>query len=352
MTSAPRDRSSLTDEERLFPEPRRSSKEFRAKPASLQELTNEALEVLAALGIPLEETPRRIERMALALLAVADVRRPGDWKAAKSLADGWTLTTRQIIDYWNAHLGENVSSGSYDDIRRRDLALPVTAGIVVPDRPDTARNNPRRAYALADEYAAAVRAYGSTRFRAKVEQALGGKETLARRWAAERHLARIPIEIAPGVELSFGPGSHNLLIKAVIQEFLPRFGHGAAVLYVGDAENKDLHIDRRRLRELGFFELDHGELPDVVAYSSTRNWLYVIEAVHSFGPISNIRRDRLKTLLCDAKCGVVYVTAFSDRSSFRKWVKDIAWETEVWIANEPTHLIHFNGDRFLGPHPF
>ncbi|MFS2517149.1 MULTISPECIES: BsuBI/PstI family type II restriction endonuclease [Parabacteroides] len=28
---------------------------------------------------------------------------------------------------------------------------------------------------------------------------------------------------------------------------------------------------------------------------------------------------------------------------------DIAWETEVWIAENPGHMIHFNGDRFIGP---
>ena len=128
------------------------------------------------------------------------------------------------------------------------------------------------------------------------------------------------------------------------------FGHDAAILYVGDAEKKDLHIDRERLRELGCAELDHGELPDVIAYSEGRGWLFVIEAVHSFGPISNVRHDRLKALLHRSDAGIVFVTAFADRLSFRKWIKDIAWQTEVWIASEPEHIIHFDGERFLGPY--
>ncbi|HEV7527284.1 MAG TPA: BsuBI/PstI family type II restriction endonuclease [Solirubrobacteraceae bacterium] len=328
----------------------RSSKEFRAKSPGLQRLVNEALDVLAALGIPLDETARRLERIALAFLAVADVKSSSDWANAKSLAGGWSLTTREIIEYWNNHFGEHVSSGSYDDIRRKDLQLSVHAGVVIPDQPDTARNNPRRAYALADEYAAAVRAYGAADFENAVESALAGKETLADAWAAERLMARVPIEVAPGVELSFGPGDHNVLIKSTIMEFLPTFGHGAEVLYVGDAEKRDLHIDRDRLRELGVFELDHGELPDVVAYSEAQNWLFVIEAVHSSGPISSVRRDRLKTLLHRCTAGVVFVTAFADRLSFRKWIRDIAWQTEVWVASEPAHLIHFDGERFLGPY--
>lgn len=340
----------LDDEERLSPEPGHGSKEFRSKAPELQQLTNEALDILAAFGIPLEDSPRRTERMALAFLAVANVKTSADWASARSFSDGWALSTRHIISWWNEHLSEKVSPGSYDDIRRKDLKLLVHAGVVVPDQPDSARNNPRRAYAVADEYAIAVREYGTTGFDAAVSTAILGKETLAARWAAERDIARVPIEVAPGVELSFGPGEHNLLIKATIEEFLPRYGHGARVLYVGDAQDRYVHIERPRLRDLGFFELDHGVLPDVVAYSKTKNWLYVIEAVHRCGPISNVRHDRLKELLARSNAGVVFVTAFANRLSFRNLVEDIAWETEVWIASEPDHLIHFDGERFRGPY--
>jgi BsuBI/PstI restriction endonuclease domain/BsuBI/PstI restriction endonuclease HTH domain len=340
----------LDAEQVLSAESGRSSKEFRAKPPELQRLVNEALDILASLGVPLDETARRLERIALAFLAVADVKRSEDWAIAKSLSSPWSLTTREIIDYLNAHFGERISSGSYDDVRRKDLRLAVHAGVVIPDQPDTARNNPRRAYALADEYADAVRTYGAANFEEAVGLAIAGRQTLADRWAADRMIARIPIEVAPGVELSFGPGDHNFLIKATIMEFLPVFGHKSEVLYVGDAEDRDLHIDRDRLRELGVFELDHGELPDVLAYSESENWLFVIEAVHSFGPISSVRRERLKVLLHRCTAGVVFVTAFADRLSFRRWVRDIAWQTEVWIASEPAHLIHFDGERFLGPY--
>jgi hypothetical protein len=341
----------LDDEQRLSVRSGRCSKEFRAKSPELQRLINEALEVLVALGVPMDETDRRLERMAMAFLAVLDVSDQGSWSAARSFSDGWSLTTRQIIAYWNEHFGENVSSGSYDDIRRKDLLLAVHAGIVISDQPDSARNNPRRAYALADGYASAVRSYGTPRFEEAVSLANAGKQTLAERWAADREAARVPIEVAPGVELQFGPGEHNQLIKAVIREFLPRYGSDAQVLYVGDAEKRDLHIQEQKLSELGFFELKHGALPDIVAYSSAKHWLYVIEAVHSVNPISNVRRERIDALLSGSSAGIVFVTAFADRLAFRKNVKDIAWRTEVWIASEPGHLIHFDGERFLGPYP-
>ena len=42
-----------------------------------------------------------------------------------------------------------------------------------------------------------------------------------------------------------------------------------------------------------------------------------------------------------------FVTAFLDKSTFKKFIADLAWETEVWIAEQPEHMIHLNGDRFL-----
>lgn len=44
------------------------------------------------------------------------------------------------------------------------------------------------------------------------------------------------------------------------------------------------------------------------------------------------------------------MSCFPSRSEMRKYLNVIAWETEVWCAEDPTHLIHFNGERFLGPY--
>ena len=143
---------------------------------------------------------------------------------------------------------------------------------------------------------------------------------------------------------------HNLLQKAVIEQFLTRYGHGAEVLYVGDAAKKFLVRNEKKLQELKFFELEHGELPDIIAYSENKNWLYLIEAVHSFGPISPIRLLELQRLTKGCTAEIIYVTAFLDRDTFRKFTPEIAWETEVWIADAPDHLVHFDGEKFLGPY--
>jgi type II restriction enzyme len=168
--------------------------------------------------------------------------------------------------------------------------------------------------------------------------------------ARKRDIEQIPVKLPGGVELRFSSGEHNILQKKIIEDFLPRFGNGCSVLYIGDTAHKLLHINEEALKRLHFFELSHDELPDIIAYNSVNNWLFLIEAVHSAGPMSEIRVHELKKSLGDCTAGLIFITAFLRSKDFRKWGADIAWETEVWIADNPDHLIHFNGSKFLGPY--
>jgi type II restriction enzyme len=165
-----------------------------------------------------------------------------------------------------------------------------------------------------------------------------------------RDLPKFPVALPRPMPGNYGEKPLRCLKKAVIEEFLPRFGYGSEVLYVGDAADKYLVRDDARLKALDFFELSHGELPDIVAYSTQRRWLYLIEAVYSSGPVSPIRHLELSRLTARCNADIVYVTAFLNREAFRKFAADISWETEVWIADAPDHLIHFNGHSFMGPH--
>ena len=179
---------------------------------------------------------------------------------------------------------------------------------------------------------------------------MADRPTLAERLDAARHIGLVPIKLPDGTTIEFSPGEHNLLQKAIIEHFLPRFGYGAEVLYIGDTAKKFLVRDAAKLKALKFFELEHGELPDIVAYSEKKNWLFLIEAVHSSGPISPIRLLELKRLAKECTADIVFITAFLNRDIFRKFAPDIAWETEVWIADAPDHMVHFDGDKFLGPY--
>ncbi len=316
-------------------------------------LFNEALFILSKLGIPLDGLkPRELEKMAMAFLAVADVKRSSDWPKARLRAGKDALKSRDLIDYLNEHFGESISKGSYDDIRRKDLKMPVMAGIIIAsaNRPNAARNDPTRGYSLSPEFVEIIKRVQRPSWADEVDEFMADRPTLAERLAANRHIEQVPIKLPDGQTITFSPGEHNLLQKAVIEHFLPRYGHGADVLYVGDTAKKFLVRDEQKLKALKFFELDHGELPDILAYTESKNWLYLIEAVHSSGPISSMRLDELRRLAKHCVADLVFVTAFLNRDTFRKFAPDIAWETEVWIADAPDHLIHFDGDKFLGPY--
>lgn len=307
----------------------------KSKPVA--EVINQALFILDKLGVPFKGlTSRRLERMAAAFLAVADVRKSDDWIKTKGWDGTRALKTRDIIAYVNRYFEENISPGSYDNIRRRDLTLPVAAGIIQKSalNPNAARNDPTRAYALSPDYALIIQKFGCENWDAEVTRFLLERTTLADQLRSKREMENIPVLAPGGITLKFSPGKHNQLQKLIIEKFLPRFGFGAEILYVGDAASRFLLMEEKRLSSVGFFELSQGELPDVVAYSERKDWLFLIEAVHSSGPISPLRLGKLKLLLHECKSGLVFISAFLDRETFRKFAPEIAWETEVWIAED------------------
>lgn len=197
-------------------------------------------------------------------------------------------------------------------------------------------------------YAELIRNFGSRDWENIMSDKLKNIEPLNVKLQRDRTIQKVVVTLPFGGELTFSTGLHNDLQKSIIEEFLPRYGHGAEVLYVGDTSDKYLYLEKEKLKKINFFEISHEELPDVIAYSKEKNWLYLIEAVHSFGPISKIRLLQLQALTKDCTADIVFVTAFLNKQKFRQFMIDIAWETEVWIADDPDHLVHFNGAKFLG----
>lgn len=315
----------------------------------------EALTILNAVGVPVKKmTERRKKRVAMALLAVANMRPGTGWEKV-SIWDGdstWSLTTREMIEFWNAHYGEKLSSGSYDDVRRKDLKILVLACIVMPSAgaPNASTNNPTRRYAVRKEAGEVLRKFGTVMWSQAVQEFRKNAGTLAQKIERPREMQKIPVQLPQGQKLSLSPGAHNELQKAIIEEFLPRFAPDSKVLYIGDTQKKSLIVNETKLEELGFPYGEHDMLPDIVAYYEEKQWLLLIEAVHSANPISQLRHIELEKLTSKCKVPRIYVSVFKDRSGFREWVPTISWETEVWLCESPDHLIHFNGAKFLGPY--
>lgn len=320
------------------------------KTNKVKKLIFSMLDILGEVGIPLDETPRRLERMAMACLAVGHIK--SSFQEAKSADDDYFSITREIITFENKHYREEISSGSYDNIRRKDLLYPVQAGIVLNSSAFDAQatNNPTRGYALNPMFAKLLKSYGTTQWVTELETYKEQVKLLKEELERKRDLEKIPVKLPSGIDLFLSAGEHNVLQKHIVEDFLSRFGMGAEVLYIGDTSDKYLYKNEDVLEQIGFFTLEHEELPDVVAYSKEKNLLFLIEAVHSAGPMDEIRVIKLKKQMENCTATPIFVTTFLNKKDFRKWVTDIAWESEVWIADSPEHMIHFNGYKFLEIH--
>ncbi len=305
----------------------------------------EAQEILKNLGLPI---PQQNEMSALTLLALCNIREDDHWEDATR--DSKRIT-KDIMSFVNENYKKDsqYAPNTRETFRRQVLHQFVQAGIVNynPDIPDLPVNSPKAHYALTEETLEVIKTYGTPEWDSKIQQ-YNATSFLRNRYAEEREMHRIPLMVEDK-EYQLSPGAHNALQAAVISEFAPRFAHGGKLLYLGDTEDKDLHIEKEILGKLKLHVTEHSKLPDIIIYDSEREWLFLIEAVTSHGPISAKRLIELEDFTKDCPCGIVYVTAFPDNKEFRKHSADIAWETEVWLANAPDHMIHFNGDRFIGP---
>ena len=324
---------------------------------NLKRLFNEAFDILKSCGIPVEPTGNKSitsshECAAAAFLAVANVHPGRSWAEAGTPLDRKAMRNRDIIRYSNKYLGLDRSDGSYDNVYRRDLLHPILAGLVIQGagKPDADINDGTRGCGLLPDFAALIRKYGTPEWDEALAAFLIGRPVLAEALARKRALKRKAVTLPGGKPIELGSGPHNDLQRAIIHEFLCRYGYDAEVLYCGDVTNRLLHVCAERLQELHLPEPGRGDLPDIIAYSRDKNWVYLIEAVHSYGQINEERLLELKRLTKDCTVPVVYVTAFLDRATYRKKAADLAWETEIWIASDPDHLIHLNGCRFLGPY--
>jgi len=317
----------------------------------------QAQTILRECGVTLRDlTPRGREQAALCLLAAAQISPSEDWTNAKGFLENPSVPTfrsRDILAFRNENYHEGLSPGSYDDVRRKDLVLLVNAGLVAKSAKDAAAdtNDGTRGYALTLEGLSLLRAYRTPEWESTLRSFREIQGDILDRLAKAREMQKVPVSLPSGVSLRLSPGPHNELQAKIICEFLPRFARGAKVLYIGDTDNKSLIVDEDGLNRIGMPAPERGDrLPDIVAYEAERNWVFLIEAVHSSNPVDENRHALLTGLTSGCTAGRIFVTAFLTKSDFRKWATQIAWETEVWIAESPDHMIHFDGNRFLGPY--
>jgi hypothetical protein len=304
----------------------------------------EAQEILNALGLP---AAQQNEMSALTLLALCGITESDNWPEASRQSLG---ITKGIMNFVADTYDRNYAPNTRETFRRQVLHQFVQGRIADynPNEPDLPVNSPKAHYAVSDAALSVIQKYGTPEWEPAVADFKKKVVILTEAYEKERSLMLIPVTVE-GEEIRLSAGKHNEVQAAVIEQFAPRFASGGKVLYLGDTANKDLFIDKEKLEKMGIPITEHSKLPDIVIYDEPKEWLFLIEVVTSHGPVSPKRILELEDFLKESKVGKIYVTAFPDKSEFRKHVADIAWETEVWIADNPNHMIHFNGDKFIGP---
>lgn len=305
-----------------------------------------AKQVLLSLGLPREQ---QNERSALCLLALLNLTPDKAWLQAENPLMGITPIMNWVSENYRRHWAPNTR----ETVRRRTMHQFVDAGIALynPDKPDRAVNSPAAVYQIEPAALRLMRSFGKRSWRRKLAEYLANRQTLAAKYARQREQNRVPVQIVSGKEITLSPGEHSDLIRVVIEDFGQRFAPGGMLIYAGDTGEKWGYFDAPLLAQLGVNVDIHGKMPDVVLYYPERNWLLLIEAVTSHGPVDSKRHAELTKLFAGSSAGLVYVTAFPNRAAMGRYLSEIAWETEVWVASAPSHLIHFNGERFLGPYP-
>ena len=299
----------------------------------------ETREFLQMIGMP---KAQQADICCYVILAMAGVKPDMSWSEA---TNEW-IRIHDIIQFVNTFYDMSYAENSRETFRKQALHRFRTAALIEDN--GKATNSPNYRYRLTEETVEMLRTMGTPAWKTSVKRFLYYHEKLIDLYASKKKMTIMPVNIN-GESFKFSTGKHNELQKAIIEEFAPRFAPNSECLYVGDTIEKDLVKNVEKLKELGFEITLHDKMPDIVLYRKDKDWIYFVESVTSVGPMDPNRILEITEMTKDVTAGKIFVTAFLDFKTYKKFAEDLAWETEVWIAEMPEHMIHLNGDRFMGP---
>ena len=299
----------------------------------------ETRKFLQTIGMPKSQ---QADICCYVILAMAGIKPDMLWSEA---TNEW-IRIHDIIQFVNTFYDMSYAENSRETFRKQALHRFRTAALIEDN--GKATNSPNYRYRLTEETVQILRTMETPVWKEAVNRFLCYHEKLIDIYASKKRMTMMPVNIN-GENLKFSTGKHNELQKAIIEEFAPRFAPNSECLYVGDTIEKDLVKNVEKLKELGFEITLHDKMPDVVLYREDKNWIYFVESVTSVGPMDPNRILEITEMTKNVTAGKIFVTAFLDFKTYKKFAEELAWETEVWIAEMPEHMIHLNGDRFMGP---
>lgn len=300
---------------------------------------DEAKDILKALQVPEKQ---QNDICCFTLLSLANIAKTSKWKSA---TNDW-IRIHDVLQFTSKNYDVNYAENTRETIRKDAMHHFRNAAFIEDN--GVATNSPNYRYRLTNEMLHLIQSYGSTKWKKRLRKFASKHESLVDMYKSKKKMSKTPVKIN-GIDFTFSHGKHNQLQKAIIEEFAPRFAPNSECLYVGDTTEKDLVKNDEKLHELGFDITLHDKMPDVVLYCEDKKWLYFVESVTSVGPMEPKRIKEIEDMTASVTVGKIYVTAFLDFKTYKKFSESLAWETEVWIADMPDHMIHLNGDKFLGP---
>ncbi|WP_156009529.1 BsuBI/PstI family type II restriction endonuclease [Streptococcus ruminantium] len=299
----------------------------------------EAKNILNELKVPPKQ---QSDLCGYVILAMADIKKNDEWANA---TNKW-IRIHDVIAFIREFYEVSYAENSRETFRKQAMHHFRNAAFIEDN--GKATNSPNYRYRLTDEMLLLVKTFQSSLWEEQKNNFLKSHQNLIDLYSSKKAVRKMPVKIN-GDNFTFSPGKHNQLQKFIIEEFAPRFAENSECLYVGDTIQKDLVKNEEKLKELGFEITLHDKMPDVVLYSEDKNWIYFVESVTSVGAMEPKRIKEIEEMTENVSAGKIYVTAFLDFKTFKKFSESLAWETEVWIADMPDHMIHLNGDKFLGP---
>jgi hypothetical protein len=135
----------------------------------------------------------------------------------------------------------------------------------------------------------------------------------------------------------------NRVLRAVLKKFQPRFVPHGRVVWGGTVSDETLQGPRRRFSALGLCWPPSPEIPDVVIHDRTRRWLVLVDVAGRRGQLTAKRCESLKQMFHGSGLQLVLVNAFVSRRELQEFFIDCPWWTSAWFADEPEHMIHFDG---------
>ena len=279
---------------------------------------------------------------ALSILAMAGVKPDDKWENA---TNDW-IRIHDIIFFCNSYYETTYAENSRETFRKQAIHEFRTAALIEDN--GKATNSPNYRYRITSQTLCILRSIGTNNETSAISQFLAQHKTLIAIYASQKKMTMMPVKIN-GTDFHFSTGKHNELQKAVIEEFAPRFAPHSECLYVGDTIDKNLFKNTEKLKQLGISITLHDKMPDIILYREETNWIYFIECVTSVGPMDAKRVIEINEMTQGMLASKIFVTAFPDFGTYKKFADMLAWETEVWIAENPNHMIHLNGNKFLEP---